>query len=77
MDIIKILNNENIKYKLPVNYFDKNEEDIEHIFSKTPNDKTTIKDAIYNIDLIVNLVNDNGYKEELYGFVEYLEKEKN
>ena len=76
MDIIKILNNENIKYKLPVNYFDKNEEDIEHIFSKTPNDKTTIKDAIYNIDLIVNLVNDNGYKEELYGFVEYLEKEK-
>lgn len=74
MDIIKILQNTN--HKLPANYFSANNEDIEHIFSKTPNDKTTIKDAIYNIDLIVNLVNDNGYKEELYGFVEYLEKEK-
>lgn len=74
MDIIKILNNKNIKHKLPVNYFDKNDkikEDIEHIFSKTPNKKTTIKDAIDNIDLIADLADDdkkeslNKYKKEL------------
>ncbi|WP_020003771.1 GmrSD restriction endonuclease domain-containing protein [Brachyspira innocens] len=76
LDIIKILNNKNINHKLPANYFSVNGEDIEHIFSKTPNDKTTIKDAIDNIDLIVNLVNDNGYKEELDDFVKDLEKEK-
>lgn len=71
MDIIKILNNKKIKYKLPVNYFYKNKEDIEHIFSKTPNKKTTIKDAIDNIDLIADLADDdkkeslNKYKKEL------------
>ncbi|MEI0528243.1 DUF262 domain-containing protein [Brachyspira intermedia] len=63
MDIIKILNNKDIKHKLPANYFNKNKEDIEHIFSKTPNDKTTIKDAIYNIDFIIKSF--EKYKDEL------------
>ncbi|PCG20306.1 DUF262 domain-containing protein [Brachyspira sp. G79] len=76
MDIIKILNNKNINHKLPANYFYANGEDIEHIFSKTPNKQTTIKDAIDNIDLIVNLVNDDKYKEELCDFVKDLEEEK-
>ncbi|MEI0445761.1 DUF262 domain-containing protein [Brachyspira intermedia] len=84
MDIIKILNNKNINHKLPISYFGKKAEDIEHIFSKTPNDKTTIKDAIDNINLIVNLVNDDGYKlvnddnhkKELDDFVKDLEEEK-
>lgn len=70
MDIIKILQNTN--HKLPANYFSANNEDIEHIFSKTPNNRTTIKDAIYNIDLIVNLVNDNK-KEELIDYKKTLE----
>ena len=58
MDIIKILNNKDIKYKLPVNYFNKNE----HIFSKTPNDETTIKEAKENIDLIISSLDE--YKRE-------------
>ncbi|MEI0549206.1 DUF262 domain-containing protein [Brachyspira intermedia] len=62
MDIIKIINNKYIKYKLPVNYFNKNKEDIEHIFSKTTNDKTTIKDSIENIELIIKSLEE--YKEE-------------
>ncbi|AEM20957.1 hypothetical protein Bint_0323 [Brachyspira intermedia PWS/A] len=62
MDIIKILNNKDIKYKLPVNYFNRNEEDIEHIFSKTPNDETTIKEAKENIDLIISSLEE--YKRE-------------
>ena len=70
MDIIKILQNTN--HKLPANYFSANNEDIEHIFSKTPNNRTTIKDAIDNIDLIVNLVNDNK-KEELIDYKKTLE----
>lgn len=76
MDIIKILNNKDIKYKLPANYFSANDEDIEHIFSKTPNDETTIKDAIDNIDLIVNLVNDDSYKKELDEYKIGLDEEK-
>ncbi|MDO6995051.1 DUF262 domain-containing protein [Brachyspira innocens] len=76
LDIIKILNNKNINHKLPANYFSVNGEDIEHIFSKTPNKQTTIKDAIENIDLIVNLVNDDKYKGELCDFVKDLEEEK-
>ena len=62
MDIIKIINNKYIKHKLPVNYFNKNKEDIEHIFSKTTNDKTTIKDSIENIELIIKSVEE--YKEK-------------
>ncbi|MEI0494387.1 DUF262 domain-containing protein [Brachyspira intermedia] len=62
MDIIKIINNKYIKYKLPVNYFNNNKEDIEHIFSKTTNDKTTIKDSIENIELIIKSLEE--YKEE-------------
>ncbi|MEI0603347.1 DUF262 domain-containing protein [Brachyspira alvinipulli] len=64
MDIIKIFNNKNINYKLPMNYFSANGEDIEHIFSKTPNNETTIKDAIDNINLIIELVKKEGLNKE-------------
>lgn len=74
MDIIKILNNKNIKYKLPINYFNKDKEDIEHIFSKTSNKNTTIKDAIDNINLIINLVNDKKKLEEYKKILEEAKK---
>ena len=74
MDIIKILQNTN--HKLPANYFSANDEDIEHIFSKTPNNETTIEDAIENIELIVDLVNDDSYKNELNEYKIGLEEEK-
>lgn len=54
MDIIKILKNKEKNFvRLPPEYFSKYDEDIEHIFSKTPNERTTtIKEAKENIDLI-------------------------
>lgn len=63
MDIIKILKNGEKNFvRLPVEYFSRYNEDIEHIFSKTPNDKTTIKEAkenIENIENIIKLVKEN------------------
>ena len=70
IDIIKILQNTN--HKLPANYFSANDEDIEHIFSKTPNNETTIEDAIKNINLIISLADDNK-KEELINYKKTLE----
>lgn len=70
IDIIKILQNTN--HKLPANYFSANYEDIEHIFSKTPNNETTIEDAIKNINLIISLADDNK-KEELINYKKTLE----
>lgn len=70
IDIIKILQNTN--HKLPANYFSANDEDIEHVFSKTPNNETTIEDAIKNINLIISLADDNK-KEELINYKKTLE----
>ena len=70
IDIIKILQNTN--HKLLANYFSANDEDIEHIFSKTPNNETTIEDAIKNINLIISLADDNK-KEELINYKKTLE----
>ena len=69
MDIIKILkNNEKNFVRLPVEYFSKYNEDIEHIFSKTPNKETTIKEAKENIENIIKLIKDNKITNELNNF---------
>lgn len=60
MDIIKILKNGEKNFvRLPVEYFSRYNEDIEHIFSKTPNKETTIKEAKENIENIIKLVKEN------------------
>lgn len=70
MDIIKILkNNEKNFVRLPVEYFSRYNEDIEHIFSKTPNKETTIiKEAKENIENIIKLIEDNKITDELNNF---------
>lgn len=68
MDIIKILENKENFARLPVEYFSKYEEDIEHIFSKTPNEKTNIKEAKENIENIIKLIEDNKITDRLNNF---------
>ena len=69
IDIIKILkNNEKNFVRLPVEYFSGHNEDIEHIFSKTPNKETTIKEAKENIENIIKLIKDNKITNELNNF---------
>lgn len=66
MDIIKILENKEKNFtRLPAEYFYIYKEDIEHIFSKTPNDETTVGEAkeniknIENTKEIIDLINEN------------------
>lgn len=69
MDIIKILKNEEKNFvRLPAEYFSKHNEDIEHIFSKTPNKETIIKEAKENIDNIIKLVKEKKNTDELNKF---------
>lgn len=69
MDIIKILKNEEKNFvRLPAEYFSKYNEDIEHIFSKTPNNETTIKEAKENIENIIKLVKGNKDTDRLNKF---------
>ena len=64
MDIIKILKNKEKNFvRLPSEYFSRYSEDIEHIFSKTPNNETTIKEAKENIDNIIKLFEENKYTD--------------
>lgn len=73
MDIIKILkSNERNFSRLPAKYFDKDNEDIEHIFSKTPNKDTTVKEAEENIENIKSLINEGKCIEDISKFKDKL-----